>query len=45
MPGFIGLIEALEAIKIILKLPSLSQKMVLIDGLRGSYKTVKLRGK
>ncbi|CAK55902.1 unnamed protein product (macronuclear) [Paramecium tetraurelia] len=44
MPGLIGLIEALQAIKIIIGQQTLSQKMILIDGLRDVYKVVKLRG-
>ncbi|CAD8048466.1 unnamed protein product [Paramecium sonneborni] len=44
MPGLIGLIDALQAIKIIIGQQNLSQKMILIDGLRDIYKVVKLRG-
>lgn len=43
LPGLIGLLEALETIKLIIGQNVLSKKMVLIDGLSGSYKTVTIR--
>ncbi|XP_045116192.1 adenylyltransferase and sulfurtransferase MOCS3-like [Portunus trituberculatus] len=45
VPGVIGCMQALEAIKIITNVgTSLSQKLLLFDGLRGTFLTVKLRG-
>ncbi|KAG7161914.1 Adenylyltransferase and sulfurtransferase MOCS3-like [Homarus americanus] len=45
VPGLIGCMQALEAIKIISGLGSpLSQKLLLFDGLQGSFRTVRLRG-
>lgn len=45
VPGVIGCLQALEAIKIVTNVgTSLSQKLLLFDGLRGTFLTVKLRG-
>lgn len=45
VPGVIGCMQALEAIKIICSLGStLSQRLLLFDGLQGAFRTVKLRG-
>nr|XP_045585447.1 adenylyltransferase and sulfurtransferase MOCS3-like [Procambarus clarkii]XP_045585449.1 adenylyltransferase and sulfurtransferase MOCS3-like [Procambarus clarkii]XP_045585450.1 adenylyltransferase and sulfurtransferase MOCS3-like [Procambarus clarkii] len=45
IPGVIGCMQALEAIKIISRLgSSLSQRLLLFDGMQGSFRTVKLRG-
>ena len=43
LPGLVGLLEAIETVKLLLGLDVLTKKMVLIDGLSGSYKTVTLR--
>ncbi|KAJ3072795.1 Molybdenum cofactor synthesis protein 3 [Podochytrium sp. JEL0797] len=46
VPGIIGCFQALEAIKIITGMgPSYAQKMLLFDGIAGSMRVVKLRGK
>ncbi|XP_047484067.1 adenylyltransferase and sulfurtransferase MOCS3-like isoform X2 [Penaeus chinensis] len=45
VPGTIGCLQALEAIKIITNIGSpLSQSLLLFDGLYGTFRTVKLRG-
>lgn len=45
IPGVIGCMQALEAIKIISNLgTSLAQKLLLFDGLQGNFHTVRLRG-
>lgn len=44
IPGTIGLLEALEALKIILQREGvLSQQLLLFDGKRASFKKVKIR--
>jgi adenylyltransferase/sulfurtransferase len=43
LPGFIGLLEALETIKLITGHAVLSKKMIVIDGLAGRFFTAKLR--
>ncbi|KAG8040501.1 hypothetical protein G9C98_002497 [Cotesia typhae] len=44
--GIIGVLQALEALKIILKIPGvLSGRLMLFDGLEMTFRTVKLRGK
>ncbi|KAM3139876.1 hypothetical protein pb186bvf_008118 [Paramecium bursaria] len=45
MPGLIGLIEALETVKILIGQKSLQEKLILIDGLQGNYKSVRIRPK
>ncbi|XP_064086408.1 adenylyltransferase and sulfurtransferase MOCS3-like isoform X1 [Macrobrachium nipponense] len=45
VPGVIGCLQALETIKIITGMgTTLSQKLLLFDGLEGMFRTVKLRG-
>ncbi|KAG0724014.1 Adenylyltransferase and sulfurtransferase MOCS3 [Chionoecetes opilio] len=45
VPGVIGCMQALEAIKIVSHLGTpLTQKLVLYDGLQGTFHTVRLRG-
>ena len=45
VPGVIGCMQALEAVKIISNLgTSLAQRLLLYDGLQGTFHTVKLRG-
>nr|CAB3263898.1 adenylyltransferase and sulfurtransferase MOCS3-like [Phallusia mammillata] len=44
VPGIIGCIQALEAIKIILKIPpAYCKKLLIFDGLSGSFRSIKLR--
>lgn len=44
VPGVIGVLQALEAIKIILKIPGvLSQRLLLFDGSSGIFRNVRLR--
>ncbi|KAJ6638409.1 Adenylyltransferase and sulfurtransferase MOCS3, partial [Pseudolycoriella hygida] len=46
VPGVIGTLQALEAIKIILSLEGhLSGRLLLFDGIQASFRNVKLRGK
>lgn len=46
VPGVIGTLQALEAIKLILSLDGvLSGRLLLFDGTQTSFRTVKLRGK
>ncbi|XP_038049804.1 adenylyltransferase and sulfurtransferase MOCS3-like isoform X2 [Patiria miniata] len=46
VPGIIGCFQALEALKIALGISvSFSQKLLLVDGLDGSLRTIKLRPK
>lgn len=46
VPGVIGILQALEAIKIVLQLPeTLSGRLLLFDGARATFRTVRLRGK
>ncbi|EGF84382.1 hypothetical protein BATDEDRAFT_8411 [Batrachochytrium dendrobatidis JAM81] len=46
VPGIIGCMQALEVIKLISGIQtSYSQKMLLLDAVSGSFRTVKLRGK
>ncbi|EGR31558.1 hypothetical protein IMG5_107780 [Ichthyophthirius multifiliis] len=48
IPGVIGLIEAIECMKIIIKATDnkvLSQRMLIFDGYEGTYKVFKVRGK
>ena len=46
IPGIIGSLQALEVIKIITGLePSYAGKMLLFDGLAGSFRTVTIRGR
>lgn len=46
VPGVIGVLQALEVIKIVLKNPdTLSGRLLLFDGLRASFRNVRLRGK
>lgn len=46
MPGIIGTLQALEAIKLILSIDGiLSGRLLLFDGTQTSFRTVKLRGK
>ncbi|CAG2169636.1 unnamed protein product [Oppiella nova] len=46
IPGIIGQMQALETIKIAIgRKPTYAGQMLLFDGLNGSFKTVKLRGK
>ncbi|KAK3580380.1 hypothetical protein CHS0354_001496 [Potamilus streckersoni] len=46
VPGIIGCLQALEAIKILTgQGSSYSQKMLLFDALDGSFQTIKLRGR
>jgi adenylyltransferase/sulfurtransferase len=46
VPGIIGNLQALEVIKIAIgQKPSFAGKMLLFDGLRGDFKSVKIRGK
>lgn len=48
IPGIIGQLQALEIVKLILGRKDeevLCKRMVLFDGLRGTFKTVKIRGK
>ncbi|XP_049963561.1 adenylyltransferase and sulfurtransferase MOCS3 isoform X1 [Schistocerca serialis cubense] len=46
VPGAIGVLQALEAIKIILKIPGvLSQRLLLFDGSSGIFRNVRLRKK
>lgn len=45
-PGVIGVLQALETIKIILSLSdTLTGRLLLFDGLRASFRSVRLRGK
>lgn len=45
-PGVIGVLQALEVIKIILNLSdTLSGRLLLFDGIRASFRAVRLRGK
>lgn len=46
IPGIIGCMQALEAIKICAGIdPSFSQKLLLFDGLQGSFRSIKIRGR
>lgn len=46
VPGIIGSIQALEAMKVVSGLGTpLSQRLLVFDGLRGTFLTVKLRGR
>ncbi|CAL4148384.1 unnamed protein product, partial [Meganyctiphanes norvegica] len=46
VPGTIGCLQALEAIKILAETGTpLAQKMLMFDGLEGTFRTIKLRGK
>eukprot|EP00002_Diphylleia_rotans_P029102 TRINITY_DN5903_c0_g1_i4.p1 TRINITY_DN5903_c0_g1~~TRINITY_DN5903_c0_g1_i4.p1 ORF type:complete len:392 (-),score=75.35 TRINITY_DN5903_c0_g1_i4:592-1767(-) len=45
VPGIIGCIQALEAIKIATGGPSLSQKMLVFDGSTTRFRTIQLRGR
>ena len=46
LPGIIGTMQALEAIKIICKVGEpMSRRLLLLDGLSGRYQTVRLRSK
>lgn len=46
IPGIIGCLQALEVIKIIIgQEPAYSGKLLLMDGLSGSFRSVKLRSK
>lgn len=46
VPGVIGTLQALEAIKIVLKIDGvLTGRLLLFDGARAIFRTVKLRGK
>jgi adenylyltransferase/sulfurtransferase len=46
IPGIIGSLQALEVVKIVIgQEPAYSGKMLLMDGLSGSFRTIKLRGK
>ena len=46
VPGILGTMQALEAIKIILEIDEvLSGRLVIFDGGRGTFRTVRLRGK
>nr|XP_004226357.1 adenylyltransferase and sulfurtransferase MOCS3 [Ciona intestinalis] len=45
IPGIIGCMQSLEAIKIIVGVsPSYNQKLLVFDGLYGAFRTIKLRG-
>lgn len=46
VPGVIGVLQALEAIKIVLKRPdTLTGRLLLFDGLHAIFRNVRLRGK
>ncbi|XP_065176626.1 adenylyltransferase and sulfurtransferase MOCS3-like isoform X2 [Sycon ciliatum] len=46
VPGVIGVLQAIEVVKIAAKIPStLSQKLLLFDALGGFFRTVRLRGR
>lgn len=46
IPGLIGSLQALEVVKIVIgQEPAYAGKMLLMDGLSGSFRTVKLRSK
>lgn len=46
LPGIIGVMQALESIKILCKIGDpLSRRLLLVDGLSGKYHVVKLRAK
>jgi adenylyltransferase/sulfurtransferase len=46
VPGLIGILEAIEALKIIVGVEGvLSQEMLIYDGIRTVFKKVKLRGR
>lgn len=46
VPGIIGLLEAMEALKVIIGTGDvLSKEMLLYDGMRGVFKRIKLRGR
>ena len=46
IPGVIGVLQALEAIKVILKVDGiLTGRLLLFDGVKSTFRTVRLRGK
>lgn len=47
VPGIMGLLEAMEALKIILEVEEgiLRREMLIYDGIRSSFKKIKLRGR
>ena len=46
VPGVIGVLQAIECIKIILNLPNISNgKLLLFDALENKFRSIKLRNK
>jgi len=45
VPGIIGTLQAQEAIKLVLQLPTIAGRLLIFDGLQCKFRTVGLRGK